>query len=63
MFWTGIVRSSGVPIFGINTVAVMCILQSDVPIDLLDVEKNSAVVSYSACSPEVKCQILVHIDF
>ena len=28
-------------------------LQSDVPIDLLDVEKNSAVVSYSACNPEV----------
>ncbi|XP_052795027.1 Bardet-Biedl syndrome 7 protein homolog isoform X2 [Mya arenaria] len=28
------------------------LLQSDVPIDLLDVEKNSAVVSYSACSPE-----------
>ncbi|GFO27542.1 Bardet-Biedl syndrome 7 protein homolog, partial [Plakobranchus ocellatus] len=25
---------------------------SDVPVDLLDVEKNSAVVSYSACSPE-----------
>ena len=29
------------------------LLQSDVPIDLLDVEKNSAVVSYSACDPEV----------
>ncbi|XP_061189104.1 Bardet-Biedl syndrome 7 protein homolog isoform X3 [Saccostrea echinata] len=28
------------------------LLQSDVPIDLLDVEKNSAVVSYSACNPE-----------
>ncbi|XP_041358571.1 Bardet-Biedl syndrome 7 protein homolog isoform X2 [Gigantopelta aegis] len=28
------------------------LLQSDVPIDLLDVEKNSAVVSYSHCSPE-----------
>ena len=28
--------------------------QSDVPVDLLDVEKNSAVVSYSACDPEVK---------
>ena len=28
-------------------------LQSDVPIDLLDVEKNSAVVSYSQCDPEV----------
>ncbi|XP_052252267.1 Bardet-Biedl syndrome 7 protein homolog isoform X2 [Dreissena polymorpha] len=28
------------------------LLQSDVPIDLLDVEKNSAVVSYSACLPE-----------
>ena len=30
------------------------LLQSDVPVDLLDVEKNSAVVSYSACDPEVK---------
>ncbi|GFG34141.1 hypothetical protein Cfor_08141 [Coptotermes formosanus] len=27
------------------------LIQSDVPIDLLDVEKNSAVVSYSACEP------------
>ena len=28
------------------------LLHSDVPVDLLDVEKNSAVVSYSACKPE-----------
>lgn len=28
------------------------LLQSDVPIDLLDVDKNSAVVSYSACDIE-----------
>ena len=28
------------------------LLQSDVPVDLLDVEKNSAVVSYSSCDPE-----------
>ncbi|CAL1531525.1 unnamed protein product [Lymnaea stagnalis] len=28
------------------------LLQSDVPVDLLDIEKNSAVVSYSACNPE-----------
>ena len=28
------------------------LLHSDVPIDLLDVEKNSAVVSYSVCNPE-----------
>jgi Bardet-Biedl syndrome 7 protein len=28
------------------------LLQSNVPIDLLDVAKNSAVVSYSACDPE-----------
>ncbi|XP_072040568.1 BBSome complex member BBS7-like [Amphiura filiformis] len=28
------------------------LLQSDVPIDLLDVDKNSAVVSYSACDSE-----------
>ena len=32
---------------------VVC-LQSDVPIDLLDVDKNSAVVSYSACDIEVR---------
>jgi Bardet-Biedl syndrome 7 protein len=29
------------------------LVQSDVPVDLLDVEKNSAVVSYSACDAEV----------
>ncbi|CAB4066898.1 BBS7 [Lepeophtheirus salmonis] len=28
------------------------LLQSEVPLDLLDVEKNSAVVSYSTCDPE-----------
>ncbi|KAK6172249.1 hypothetical protein SNE40_015952 [Patella caerulea] len=28
------------------------LLQSDVPVDLLDVEKNSAVVSHSSCNPE-----------
>ncbi|XP_033106003.1 Bardet-Biedl syndrome 7 protein homolog isoform X2 [Anneissia japonica] len=28
------------------------LLQSDVPIDLLDVERNSAVISYSACDTE-----------
>ncbi|XP_074649766.1 BBSome complex member BBS7-like [Tubulanus polymorphus] len=28
------------------------LLQSDVPIDLLDVDKNSAVVSYSSCDPD-----------
>lgn len=28
------------------------LLQSDVPVDLLDVEKNSAVVSYSTCDPD-----------
>ena len=30
------------------------LLRSDVPIDLLDVEKNSAVVSYSQCDPDVR---------
>ena len=30
-------------------------LQSDVPVDLLDVEKNSAVVSYSTCDQAVSC--------
>lgn len=29
------------------------LVQSDVPVDLLDVEKNSAVVSYSTCDPEL----------
>jgi Bardet-Biedl syndrome 7 protein len=29
------------------------LIQSDVPIDLLDVERNSAVVSYSECEPDV----------
>ncbi|XP_023932485.1 Bardet-Biedl syndrome 7 protein homolog isoform X2 [Lingula anatina] len=28
------------------------LIQSDVPVDLLDVDKNSAVVSFSACNPE-----------
>lgn len=28
------------------------LIQSDVPVDLLDSERNSAVVSYSACDPE-----------
>ena len=35
-------------------VSLCYLLQSDVPIDLLDVDKNSAVVSYSACDIEVK---------
>lgn len=30
-----------------------CALQSDVPLDLLDVDKNSAVVSFSSCDSEV----------
>lgn len=28
------------------------LLQSDVPVDLLDVDKNSAVISYSSCDPD-----------
>ena len=35
--------------------------QSDVPVDLLDVEKNSAVVSYSACDPEVKVTLRLFV--
>lgn len=31
----------------------MVCMQSDVPIDLLDVDKNSAVVSFSECDSEV----------
>ena len=38
------------------------LLQSDVPVDLLDVEKNSAVVSYSACDPEVGL-IYSYVDY
>lgn len=37
------------------------LLQSDVPIDLLDVEKNSAVVSYSTCDPDVSFIIISYI--
>lgn len=29
------------------------LIQSDVPVDLLDVEKNAAVVSFSDCEPDV----------
>lgn len=36
-----------------NLVTFLIFPQSDVPIDLLDVDKNSAVVSYSACDIEV----------
>lgn len=35
------------------------LLQSDVPIDLLDVEKNSAVVSYSTCDPDVSFSLIL----
>lgn len=31
------------------------LVQSDVPVDVLDVDRNSAVVSFSDCDPEVKC--------
>ena len=37
------------------------LLQSDVPVDLLDVERNSAVVSYSTCEPEVCFLILFKV--
>jgi len=39
---------------------VLC--QSDVPIDLLDVDKNSAVVSFSECDSEVMGSILCAIS-
>lgn len=29
------------------------LLQSDVPVKILDVDKNTAVVSFSACAPMV----------
>lgn len=45
----------------VQTAVDNVLLQSDVPIDLLDVEKNSAVVSYSTCDPEVKLNSLIII--
>lgn len=44
------------------------LIQSDVPVDLLDVEKNAAVVSFSQCDPEVCIklhlfQILLDISY
>lgn len=49
------------------------LLQSDVQVDLLDVEKNSAVVSYSECDPQVEkivhnrysvdCFLYVNVSF
>ena len=38
------------------------LLQSDVPTDLLDVERNSAVVSYSTCDPEVSRALVYAIN-
>ena len=38
------------------------LLRSDVPIDLLDVEKNSAVVSYSQCDPDVSLPVMSGIS-
>lgn len=38
------------------------VLQSDVPVDLLDVDKNSAVVSFSSCDSEVKKIGDIHRD-
>lgn len=39
------------------------LLQSDVPIKLLDVDKNTAVVSFSPCEPMVKTYYLLCFDF
>lgn len=40
------------------------LIQSDVPVDLLDVEKNSAVVSFSNVEPNVRphyaCTIIIN---
>jgi Bardet-Biedl syndrome 7 protein len=40
-------------ILEVQTAIDNVLIQSDVPVDLLDVERNSAVVSYSACEPGV----------
>lgn len=37
-------------------------LQSDVPLDLLDVDKNSAVVSFSSCDSEVSEKRVIFIE-
>ncbi|CAG0887645.1 unnamed protein product [Darwinula stevensoni] len=36
----------------VETPIEIVLLQSDIPVDILDVEKNSAVVSFSHCDPE-----------
>jgi Bardet-Biedl syndrome 7 protein len=41
-------------ILEVQTAIDNVLIQSDVPVDLLDVERNSAVVSYSACEPAVR---------
>ncbi len=38
------------------------LLQSDVPVDLLDVEKNSAVVSFSSCNPDVSAHATFNMN-
>ena len=37
----------------VETPIEIVLLQSDIPVDILDVEKNSAVVSFSHCDPDV----------
>lgn len=32
------------------------LVQADVPVDILDVDRNSAVVSFSDCDPEVNAR-------
>ena len=36
---------------------IISLLQSDVPVDLIDVEKNSAVISFSSCDSEVNSSV------
>lgn len=43
----------------VQTAIDVVMLQSNVPVDLLDSEKNSAVVSYSPCDPESGNYLLV----
>lgn len=37
------------------------LIQSNVPVDLLDIEKNSAVVSFSKCNSEVKLLHFIYV--
>uniref|UniRef100_A0A8C9UKU7 Bardet-Biedl syndrome 7 n=1 Tax=Spermophilus dauricus TaxID=99837 RepID=A0A8C9UKU7_SPEDA len=49
-------------ILEVQTAIDNVLIQSDVPIDLLDVDKNSAVVSFSSCDSEVSDLLIRSIE-